>query len=246
MHRRQVLERLPIFRSVDRRQRAIRALRAVRRLRRRGFEAIGSDRYSRPGVEGLERYLDFESGFFVEAGANDGFRQSNTYFLERFRGWRGVLIEPIPELYDRCVRERSNSRCFNCALVDPDSAGEAVLMRFGDLESHVAGSDDLPPDEDVANWGWTRAYDVLVPTRTLTDVLDEAAAPRWDFLSLDLEGYEEQALAGLDLDRHRPRYILAEAVPAEERLPRLQRMLHGRYDLIDQLGSRDYLFSRAD
>ena len=245
MHRRQALERLPIFRSVDRRRQAIKALRAVRRLRRRSFEAIGSDRYSRPEVEGLHRYLDFRSGFFVEAGANDGFRQSNTYFLERFRGWRGVLIEPIPELYDRCVRERSNSRCFNCALVDPDSAGEPILMRFGDLESHLAGPDDVPADDDIANWGWSRAYDVLVPTRTLNDVLDEAAAPRCDFLSLDLEGHEEQALAGLDLDRHRPRYILVEAVPAADRLPRLQRMLDGRYALVDQLGTRDFLFGRT-
>lgn len=245
MHRRQALERLPIFRSVDRRRQAIKLLRAARRLRRRGFEAIGSARYSRPEVEGLERYLDFESGYFVEAGANDGFRQSNTYFLERFRGWRGVLIEPIPELYDRCVRERSNSRCFNCALVDADSAGQAVVMRFGDLESHLAGPDDGPADADVANWGWSRAYDVLVPTRTLTQVLDEAAAPRLDFLSLDLEGHEAQALAGLDLDRHRPRYILVEAVPAEDRLPRLQRVLDGRYELVERLGARDFLFSRT-
>lgn len=246
MDRRQALERLPILRSVDRRRQAIGALRAVRRLRRRGFESVGSARYSRPEVEGLARYLDFESGYFVEAGANDGFRQSNTYFLERFKGWRGVLIEPIPELYDRCVLERPNSRCFNCALVDPDSTGDSVLMRFGDLESHLAGPDDLPPDEDVANWGWSRAYDVLVATRTLTEVLDEAAAPRWDFLSLDLEGHEEQALAGLDLDRHCPRYILVEAVPAEDRLPRLQRMLELRYELVDQLGKRDFLFSRTD
>ena len=245
MHKRQALERLPIFRSIDRRRQAIKVLRAARRLRRRGFEAIGSARYSRPEVEGLERYLDFEGGYFIEAGANDGFRQSNTYFLERFRGWRGVLIEPIPELYERCVRERSNSHCFNCALVDPGSAGQAVVMRFGDLESHLARPDEVPAEADAANWGWSRAYDVLVPTRTLTEVLDEAAAPRWDFLSLDLEGHEERALAGLDLDRHRPRYILVEAVPEEDRLPRLERLLGGRYELLGQLGTRDFLFGRT-
>jgi len=245
MHRRQALERLPIFRSVDRRRRAIQAIRTMRRVRRRGFESVGSARYSRPEVEGLQRYLDFEGGYFIEAGANDGFRQSNTYFLERFRGWRGVLVEPIPELYDRCVRERAKSLCFNCALVDPQSAGQTVIMRFGDLESHLAGPDDLPADAAIANWGWSRAYDVAVPTRTLTQVLDEAAAPHWDFLSLDLEGHEEQALAGLDLDRHRPRYILVEAVPPDNRLPRLQSRLGGRYELVDQLGPRDFLFGRT-
>ena len=60
-----------------------------------------------------------DRGYFVEAGANDGHLQSNTYYFERFKGWTGVLIEPIPELYNRCVRERPRSRVLNYALV-PD------------------------------------------------------------------------------------------------------------------------------
>jgi hypothetical protein len=42
----------------------------------------------------LERYLDFDGGTFVEAGANDGVAQSNTLYFEWRRGWRGLLIEP--------------------------------------------------------------------------------------------------------------------------------------------------------
>ena len=34
----------------------------------------------------LEQYLNFERGYFVELGANDGVNQSNTLFFERFRG----------------------------------------------------------------------------------------------------------------------------------------------------------------
>jgi len=30
----------------------------------------------------IERYLDFDNGFFVELGANDGVNQSNTLFFE--------------------------------------------------------------------------------------------------------------------------------------------------------------------
>ena len=244
MHRRRALEWLPIFRSVDRRRQAIQVARAVRRARRRAFEAVGSARHSRPETEGLGRYLDFDDGYFVEAGANDGFRQSNTYFLERFRGWRGLLVEPIPELHERCVRERPRSSCVNCALVEPQSAGRPIIMRFGDLLSHVAAPGEAPPEADPANWGWSPAYDVVVPTKTLSQVLDDAQAPRWDFLSLDLEGHEEQALAGLDLDRHRPTYILIEALEADERLPRLERLFAGRYELVERL-PRDLLFRQT-
>jgi hypothetical protein len=117
-------------------------------------------------------------------------------------------------------------------------------MRFGDLLSHVSTPGGAA-DAGATNWGWSRAYDIVVPTKTLSQVLDEAPAPRWDFLSLDLKLHEEQALAGLDLDRHRPRYILVEALSIDERLPRLERMFDGRYELVERLTSQDLLFRQA-
>jgi len=63
------------------------------RARRPLYEMFGSDRYSHLALNDLDqklkRYLDFENGFFIEAGGNDGLTQSNTYWFERFRGWRG-------------------------------------------------------------------------------------------------------------------------------------------------------------
>ena len=41
----------------------------------------------------LSKHLDFDKGVFVEAAANDGIRQSNTYYLEACRGWTGILVE---------------------------------------------------------------------------------------------------------------------------------------------------------
>src|SRR5207244_2036350 len=119
-------------------QRAVwRALRARRRRRRRREEARGSDRLSRPALYAMEErlaaHLPERDGFYVEAGANDGFDQSNTYWLERFRGWRGVLVEPVPELYREVLREQRNARVFNCALVPADQAGGEVVMRYGGL-----------------------------------------------------------------------------------------------------------------
>lgn len=50
----------------------------------------------------LQKYLDFDDGFFIEAGAKNGYIQSNTYYLEKRRNWRGVLVEGIPQLYQEC------------------------------------------------------------------------------------------------------------------------------------------------
>ena len=52
------------------------AVRTFRRARRRTFERLGSDRYSRPGLDDLDRliatYVPQRDGVFVEAGAYDG------------------------------------------------------------------------------------------------------------------------------------------------------------------------------
>ena len=76
------------------------------RARRRRHAAGREDPLSRPALHGMDRkldeLLDRDGGFFVEAGGNDGYTQSNTYWLERFRGWRGILVEPMPELYEMC------------------------------------------------------------------------------------------------------------------------------------------------
>jgi hypothetical protein len=66
------------------------------RSRRAAAEARGDFGRSRPALHGmdvkLDEIIDRDAGFFVEAGAYDGYTQSNTYWLERGRGWRGLLV----------------------------------------------------------------------------------------------------------------------------------------------------------
>ena len=44
-------------------------------------------------------------GFFIEIGAYDGLYLSNSYFFEQL-GWRGLLVEPLPEKAAACRRNR--------------------------------------------------------------------------------------------------------------------------------------------
>jgi len=216
--------------------------------RRRVFEALGWKRYSRPALHEidrkLERYLDFDDGFFVEAGANDGYTQSNTYYLERFRGWRGVLVEPLPELAELCRRERPRSRVFCCALVSPDQDGTTVPMLSANLTSLVRGAQKSPQgDAEHCRRGAAvqqlEVSEIEVPARTLTSVLDEVGPPPIDFFSLDVEGYERQVLDGLDLERYRPRYVLVEARFRDE----IDRRLGTDYVAVDELSHHDVLYA---
>ena len=165
--------------------------------RRRLHEAVGSPKHSRPALFDMDtqllEYLPERDGVFVEAGANDGFNQSNTYFFERFRGWSGVLVEPVAALAAKATRLRRRSTVFNCALVSFEHAEGQVAMIHSDLMSLVKGAKGSP-EEDLA---WAQrgsslhgqpVYDFSAPARTLSSVLDEAQAGRIDLLSLDVRG----------------------------------------------------------
>jgi FkbM family methyltransferase len=220
-------------------------IRALGHARRRAFETLGSYRFSRTGVHGidekLEAHLDLDGGFFVEAGANDGVNFSNTYYLERARGWSGVLVEGIPDLYRACIRHRPRSRVFNCALVAPEREGELVTMHYSNLQSIVSGA--LPYEHVEAGLASQRerTYDIEVPGRTLSSVLDEVDPPRFDLLVLDVEGYEADVLRGLDLDRHAPRFALVEVLDDDARGP-VEEALGERYEEVERLTPTDVLF----
>lgn len=228
----------------------LRARRAQRRRARRRAEARGDRRLSRPSLhqmaDRLDAYLDFDGGFFVEAGANDGFEQSNTYALERFRGWRGLLVEPIPELYREAVVERPESTVVNCALVPFGHPDEAVEMRYGNLMSTVVGAHGSEEDErayvaPAFLLGLERERTVRVPARPLSDVLDEIGAPEIDLMSLDVEGFETQVLQGLDLDRHAPRFLLVEHNGKRDEI---ERILGERFFPVEELTPGDVLYQR--
>lgn len=216
------------------------------KLRRRACEAVGLARYSRPARDDLDRKLEAylpRRGFFIEAGAHDGFSDSNTYYLERIRGWTGLLVEPIPGNYEACVRQRPRARVVNAALVGPEHTAPTVPIRWGDRMSWVPGAlsaeEERQRERAVRAWVEPTTFDV--PARTLASILDEARPERIDFLSLDVEGYEPAALRGLDLTRYRPRFVLVECRTPEAR-DAVARELAG-YTEAARLSHHDYLFA---
>lgn len=222
----------------------------ILKYRRKVFEAMGSDRYSRPSLydidKKLEKYLPHPNGFFIEVGANNGFAQSNTYYFECCRGWKGILIEGIPKLYKQCVLERPNSKVFNCALVSDDFLEPYVTMKYANLMSIVKGAlKSEEADENHVKRGSeiqknVIPYEVQVPARTLTSILDECHAQEIDLFSLDVEGFEANVLKGLDFNKYRPKYMLIEARFIEE----IEECISDFYVRVDKLSYHDYLYQR--
>jgi Methyltransferase FkbM domain len=65
---------------------------------------------------------------------------------------------------------------------------------------------------------------IMVPIRTIDEILDEARTPvPIDFISIDVEFHEIDVLDGFDIGRWRPPLILIEDVPAGLRIHRYLR-----------------------
>lgn len=198
----------------------------------------------------LARYLPKRGGVFIEAGANDGISQSNTLFFERYRGWTGLLVEPVPELAARCRVNRPRCRIESCALVGADSGLKQVTVKYLGLMSQIPGA---AADQEAERQHEATArrflapgqqpYEVQAPARTLSEVWEAHQMGRVDLLSLDVEGYEAQVLDGLDLERHRPDFIMVEVRDEAA----IRRRLDHRYRLVDVLNTtdeyRDMLFT---
>ncbi len=205
------------------------------------------------GLHGLDRklaaYLDYDGGYFVELGANDGVDQSNTLYFERERGWRGVLIEPILHNFLKCQSNRATNNAFFCAACVSDEYVEPyVRLTYSNLMTtpHGVDSDVADPAAHARSGAGylqpgEKPVEVMAVARTLSSLLDEAGAPaEMGLLSLDVEGGELEVLKGLDHRSHRFRYMLVECRDPQ----RLANYLaDAGYVLIDKISQHDYLYA---
>lgn len=135
------------------------------------------------------KYLN-RPGVYLDIAANNPVTISNTFFMDRCLGWKGVCVEANPNYHDKLYRMRS------CQLV-PTCVGskEGQGVRFN-LRGGVSG---------IVGKTYRHGKDAmhLISRRCtmMKIILARNGITQVDFLSLDVEGHELEVLKGFDWDK---------------------------------------------
>ena len=161
-------------------------------------------------------------GTYLDLGCAHPIYNSNTAFLREltkqgFSEWKGVGVDANP------AWGKDWTTPFECCVVSnyPTVGFKVNQENFG-----ISRVDDTAPQ---------------VSCRTVNSILEQHGIEKIDFLSIDLEGHEYEALLSLDLNKYRPSVVISEyntmGLPMDFRV-RLHLLKNG-YNLAHSTGSND-------
>jgi FkbM family methyltransferase len=159
---------------------------------------------------GQDKYVDRriykgkKGGFFLDIGAHNGKTFSNTYFFEKARGWSGVCVEPIPEVFAELDQNRDCIKVNGCIAKGPG------VQKFLRVKGEVVDTEMLSGlmdeyderhleriDREIEQYGGSKE-EIEVQCYNVNEILEEHGITTVDYVSIDTEGNELSILESID------------------------------------------------
>jgi FkbM family methyltransferase len=168
--------------------------------------------YSQEHEETLIRafFQDRENGFFLDVGASDFQHNSTTYYLEKHLGWRGIAVDALEEFREGYERFRKRTQFFAFFVTNHAGAPKDFFRYEKDTRISSGSLERLRSLPRVKD---RFIKTMKVPSVTLDQLLRAQGVEKVDFVSLDIEGFEPEALEGFDIERYRPDLLCVEIQP---------------------------------
>lgn len=192
-----------------------------------------------------DKYLDHlfkkkSNGVFIDIGAHDGVTFSNSLFFEKKRNWKGICVEPIPEIFKKLDEARNCIKINGCIS---DKKGIEKFLRikgeFVDTEMLSGLVDNYDPrhleriDREIKQYGGSKE-EIDVKCFNINDLLAEHKLNHVDFFTIDTEGNEMSILKTIDFEGFDIDVLLVENNYQTEEMN--QFMKSKRYKRIKKIG----------
>ena len=151
-----------------------------------------------------------KNGVFLEMGALNGLKYSNTWWLEKEAGWRGVLIEPAGPSYNDLKRNRPQALMFNAAIC---SEFTTVHYTENSRSAAIEGVWEFMSDSYRKRWHPEVTDPSGLPEVScvpLNYLLHRYGIDEIDFWSLDVEGGELEVLKEFNFNKVRVNTMVVE------------------------------------
>lgn len=173
----------------------------LNRYRNESFSQEGEDRV-------LSRFFENQKdGFYVEVGAHHPFRFSNTA-LFYVKGWKGLTIDPNPEVASLFKKFRSRDRHLQVGV-----GRENTPLKFYQFQESALNTFSDEVYKKRLSEGFKLARTLDVPVMSLKTVFEQNKdfLPKIiNFMSVDVEGFDEEVLASNDWQLYRPQFVIVE------------------------------------
>lgn len=188
-------------------------------------------------------------GIFIELGAFDGIKISNSYFFEKYLGWNGVCIEPTEYYYKKLVKNR---KCFTFNNVIYDEIKDIVFYNNPECCHGLNGIEETYDKKHINrihreinyyNNNINNIKKEIKRTRKMESILNEVNLNEIDFLSLDTEGSELNILKSINWDKTKIKVICVEDNYGDNKLHNYLKKLNYKY--FNKLSS-DYIYYKED
>ncbi|MFN9407431.1 MAG: FkbM family methyltransferase [Dolichospermum sp.] len=154
----------------------------------------------------LNRLFKYKTrGFYIDVGAlHPTFDSVTKAFYDR--GWSGINIEPIKELFNVFEKERPRDINLNIAVSNLEGNLEffEVVGQWGNSTLNKEIADEIAKQKDLDVSQYT------VTVKTLASICKEYVNQEIDFLKIDVEGLEEDVILGGNWEIFRPTVLVIE------------------------------------
>lgn len=147
-------------------------------------------------------------GFYVDIGAFSPVLISNTYWFYQ-HGWRGINVEPFPEVIEKFNHLRPRDINVSCAIGSKDEWQKYYSWGNSNLNTF-----SLKKVEEYISNGKVKEQPIIIDIEMirLETLLDKNLpdGQSIDFISVDVEGMDLEVLSSNNWIKYRPKLVVAE------------------------------------